>query len=627
MRIAIIDSGIDYSHRRLKNCKISGISISRNKSEDISYSENYKDYQGHGTACAGIIYKIIPSAELVGVKIFQEGKITDEKSIVAALSWCIEQNNIKIINMSIGISDGIPSKDLTDICNKAFDAGIIIVAAKSNNINRKTYPADYPFVFGVVSGQIRDGLSFGQIADSDTDFIAKGSIQRVAYMNNADKIVSGTSYATPHLTGIIGSYLQKEMYLSFSDIQKKLSEDADETIRPLQISNSNDFQGVKISNFNESEFIHSIFERNRKFSFIQDILIFPISEKEMSAFSLFAEQCVFNIKQRLDYPRILTSFKSANDIDHRNISIDEALDSVDTLVLGYFQDNLWEGNVVYGNELIEKAINRGKNFFVYDITLNNYIKQKISEKERENNIYIPSISKEIYRKLSNFEYLPPVKCPILMVLGTGSKQGKFTTQLRIREILERENVNYSHLASEPQGELFGAEFTYPFGYKNAINLNNSEQTIFLRNLTKLLCDFKKPEILLTGTQGGLIPRHPLDSSSYSLSADSVAFVHGVLPDIIICTISPEDSIEIIENTVKVANIYTKCHTIFFVLTPWVRLITPDILNELDSHNHLIDEAYEIKRSEFEKHLKKPVLNIMDRKNDAQIIKLIENACS
>ena len=627
MRIAIIDSGIDSSHRRLKNCKISGISILINKSENVCYSSNYKDHQGHGTACAGIIHKIVPTAELIGIKIFHKKNDTNEKSIIEAISWCIKQNDIRLINMSIGISDGIPSKEFTDIFKKAFNAGIIVVAAKNNNVNCRTFPADYPMVFGIASGQIKNGLIFGKIKESNTDYIGKGSIQRVAEVNNKDKIVSGTSYATPHLTGIIGSYLQKRPKMTFSDVQKKLSEDADETVKPFQVSVMNNIQVVKNSNFNESEFIHSIFDHNYKFPYIQDILIFPISEKEMSSFSLFAKQCVFNINQRLDYPRILTSYKSVKEINHNNMSIDEALDSCDTLVLGYFLDNMWEGNVSYGYDLVEKAINKDKNFFVYDLILYNKIKHKIPKTEGKISIYSPSISKEIYKKLSYFEFLPQVKCPILMVLGTGSKQGKFTTQLRVKEILDRENVKYSHLATEPQGELFGADFSYPFGYKKTINLNNSEQTLFLRNLIKLLYDFRKPEIILTGAQGGLIPRHPLDSSPYSSCADSVAFLHGVLPDIIICTISPEDSIEIIENTIKAANIYTKCHIIFYALTPWVRLITPDILQKVDAYNHLTDEAYELKRADFEKHLKKPVLNIMDIKNDEKIVKLIENACS
>ena len=630
MKIAIIDTGIDTKHRKLNLTKVSGISFRIDtKNNQLIRNNNFSDHNGHGTAVASIIHKFVPNAELVCIKIFHEGRQTHDECFIAAIDWCIQQKDIKIINMSIGISEKIPNKRLTEVSKKAHQAGIILIAACNNDVNKNAFPASYPWVFGVVSGQIKESRNHGKTAKTTTNFIAKGSIQRVAWKNREDKIVSGTSYATPHITGIIGTYLNKTPILSFNQIQRMLTTNADKNIKPLQQSVNNSHLTIpNIHNFNEKKIYESLFNSKRKFPWIKDILVFPISEKEMQAFSLFPEQCIFNIREIVDYPRIFSSLNpDIKDPKPVEKSIDIILDKVDTLILGYYQDNMWEGNICFGNELVKKAIKKQKSFFLFDKVIYNYILNETNKTKINTNVYLPKIPAETIEKIEYFQYLPNINCPVLMVIGTGNKQGKFTTQLRLKDILQKENVNITHLSTEPQGELFGAEYSFPIGHKNYMKLSTGERMHFLRTVIKMLCDYKKSDILITGSQGGLIPRHPLNNIPYYPCADSVAFIHGVLPDIIICTISPEDSIEIIENTVKTANIYTKCHTIFYALTPYVRLVTPEIVKDLGTNNYLTEEAYERKRSYFEKHLKKKVLNILDTENNNIIIKLIEDACS
>ena len=122
MKIAIVDSGIDKQHKRLKNCKISGVFIDFRHKEGEQYelNESFNDELGHGTAIAGIIHKLIPEAELIGVKIFNEQPSVNERIIHRAIGWCIE-NKVDIINLSLGIETTNPNEELFKACERAYN--------------------------------------------------------------------------------------------------------------------------------------------------------------------------------------------------------------------------------------------------------------------------------------------------------------------------------------------------------------------------------------------------------------------------------------------------------------------------------------------------------------------------
>src|SRR5512139_2682075 len=62
VRVAVVDTGIEYDHPWLEGCVRSGVSVGFDQSldEPIFYDEENPpiDVAGHGTACAGIIHKL-----------------------------------------------------------------------------------------------------------------------------------------------------------------------------------------------------------------------------------------------------------------------------------------------------------------------------------------------------------------------------------------------------------------------------------------------------------------------------------------------------------------------------------------------------------------------------------------
>jgi subtilisin family serine protease len=155
INVAVVDTGIDYNHPDLKDEYAGGFNA-------ITRSNDPLDDDGHGTHVAGTIAAVDNGFGVVGVaplaKIWAV-KVLDSKgegttiNIAAGIDWVISQKNavggVWIINMSLG--DSRSSQIMMDACQRAADAGILLVAA-SGNESTATLPAavDFPAAFSTV---------------------------------------------------------------------------------------------------------------------------------------------------------------------------------------------------------------------------------------------------------------------------------------------------------------------------------------------------------------------------------------------------------------------------------------------------------------------------------------------
>jgi uncharacterized NAD-dependent epimerase/dehydratase family protein len=620
MKIAIIDTGIDRFHPKLKHAAISGVSI-YNQDGVWESGYDFSDHIGHGTACASIIHKHIPEAKLFAIKIYKEDYIVREDSLIEALKWIDSNPEIKIVNISLGVS-GMANPKLSEICQQLQAKGVIIVASCNNDISKKDFPAAFPSVIGVLAGQIKKSKEYGITYDGY--FIAKGSIQRVAWAGGTELMVTGTSYATPHLSGIIACLLQEYPKLSFEQIRTKLTKTANDQIFPMQfMTRTSYYKKPTLLNEFDTEKVRNEFTAKHKFNWINKIAIFPISEKEMKQFTDFPYLSSFEIALEIDYPRTLSSFHINNDKNTlRNIPSDEEFERFDTLIVGYYLDSLWEGNIVFGNSLIDEALKRNKNFFLYDKRVVKYIEKRIKELQIKHlpHIYTPEVRVTDYELYSSFEFLPQVNCPVLMVIGTGNRQGKFTTQLRIIDILNKEGYRTGFVSTEPHGELFGANYVFPIGYMRNVNLRSIEFVPFLRNIYRGISYFIKPHIIVTGTQGAFMPYNVLSTSPLMGAVESVGYVYGVLPDIIVCAINPNDWIEAIKKNTLIAKLYSKSQIAFYVITPWEK-------TENGGSRRLSDEELKERINFYQQELKLPVIDIMKDDNNSFVLDRIETLCT
>ncbi|MDD4032120.1 MAG: S8 family serine peptidase [Bacteroidales bacterium] len=621
MKIAVVDSGIDVTHKRLTKCKIDGITLKHNENKYIA-TYDYNDTIGHGTGVAAIIHKSIPDAELYAIKIFDKSLYASEDMLIEALKYCLTLN-IDIVNLSLGILTTNPSKELHDICKKLYQNNIIIVSSSNYTLKEKSFPAYFNEVFGVTGGHLKNAQDFGHIKNSPIEFIAKGSLQRVAHCNGGFKITNGPSYACAYFTGIVANTLKANPQLckNISQIKNYLINLAIPSIKPQQFKNTSN-QKLTIVKGDSEIFIKKLLNVEERLKWVGRIAVFPSSEKEMQAFFKFPKMVSYHVPKYFDYPRKLDYTNDNNSIIIDRLPNNDDFNEFDTLVAGYFHEHLFQANVKFGFDFLHKVIENNKNIFLFDRNLKNYIYDYIKDKEYAGKIYLPQINGNVYQRFKYLEYYQPTKNPILTLIGTGSKTGKFTAQLKILQLLKREGYNVCHLSTEPQGELFGSIMSFPYGYNRTVELEKQYWAPCLRSIVKAAGYYRKPHLFVTGTQTWSFP--PITNfEPTGNELDTLNFLYGIQPDAVICAINPRDSIDYIKQHTHYLNLYTKAKIIFYTITPWIT--KKNLKDKLyDTEEYLSDKYLQEKISFYQKSLDLPVINIMDSKNDNFIIKAIED---
>jgi 1,4-alpha-glucan branching enzyme len=138
--------------------------------------------------------------------------------------------------------------------------------------------------------------------------------------------------------------------------------------------------------------------------------------------------------------------------------------------------------------------------------------------------------------------LIPQKTPknILAVFGTDTVQGKFTTQLYLREALKK-HMRIAHWATEPTGCLLGAEI----GYSRTDDSITAKDRIALeRTSIKELAE--RFDIVITGGQNSII-----FAAHDGTKEDNVSTLifDTLLPRHIVLTVSVDTSIKQIEDSI------------------------------------------------------------------------------
>lgn len=209
VRVAVIDSGIDASHPAVG--RVAGwVSVELDPSgvDAIRLVEGpHEDLFGHGTACAGIIRRVAPEADLYSVRVL--GQRLSGKGLIfaAGFRWAIEQG-ITVVNLSLGTTKRELYNVFHTLADEAFFRGMMVVCA-ANNLPVPTYPAEYASVFSVAAHGATDPFSFDYNPEPPMEFGAPGIDVEVAWLGGSTIRATGNSFAAPHLTGLIARILSK----------------------------------------------------------------------------------------------------------------------------------------------------------------------------------------------------------------------------------------------------------------------------------------------------------------------------------------------------------------------------------------------------------------------------------
>jgi hypothetical protein len=640
--IVIIDQGVDASHERLNGCYIDGVTIERCCTGGVATERGREDYQlyehvysddtGHGTGIAAIIYRMAPEARLFALKLAAEDRRITEDLLVKALEYCLDMEGVQVINISMGIAMAAPSERLSTACRRVAEKGILISAAAYNFPGLACYPAHLPSVYGVSIGLVKDKREYGY-QEGPINILAKGTTQRVATLNNGYSIAQGTSYATAYFTAIAAGIISRSPGGSLEEIREAIRREARKDVQPLYYFKQDAPMRVHLRTMPELDVLgRELFTGRERIAFAGRVALFPVSEKEMKTVLEFSGECRTEVTMLIDYPVRLNHSELAQagglglDMVRDVEKVDFSL--FDTLVCGYFLDQLSDANVAFGIRLVERCIALNKHFILWDEDVYELVK-KMARVDYSGRIHVVRVDDQLYEEIKQFHNLPYLKVPVLGVVGTSNRQGKITAQMRIRDILRSAGYKVAHVSTEPQGILLGADFVFPYGFKTPIHPPEPEWSRLMRIAMRGIQRYAEPDIILTGTQGGLLPRAKMISNELGHDLSSMHYLLGVQPDAIACAINPMDPPELVRQTVGVIASYCKSKLVFCFLTPWTRNIYTDGSGQKHFTKWALLDRVQMtdKLRYYEDELLVPVIDMMDKDKDAFILQAIQDTFS
>jgi subtilisin family serine protease/cyclophilin family peptidyl-prolyl cis-trans isomerase len=264
--VVVLDTGIDPNHPAFgADADGNGIADRIVYQYDFvgSNDDNAYDGQGHGTHVAGIIASsdsrysgIAPGANLIVLKVLDDAGRGSAYDIQEAMNWVVSnarQYNIAAVNLSLGDGSFYTSAArgyLSSQIQALTNSGVMVVAAAGNDYHLSSrqgiaYPAADPYALSVGAvwagagqyGNWQTGSTdaiafFSQRDDTELDIFAPGVYITSADAEGSYVAQSGTSMATPEVTGMLvlaQQLAERELgrRLSFDEIRSLLKSTGD----------------------------------------------------------------------------------------------------------------------------------------------------------------------------------------------------------------------------------------------------------------------------------------------------------------------------------------------------------------------------------------------------------------
>jgi thermitase len=208
-KVGIVDTGIDGAHEDLAGKVVECAAV--NTSDQVVEGE-CADGHGHGTHVAGTIAgKANNGVGVAGVAFNADlaicrGLDASGSGTFAGVANCVTwlaSKGVDVISMSLGGSTNDPTMAAAATAAWADGTGTLLVAAAGNGGNSTpSYPAAYPEVVSVAATDNTDARAWFSTFNDDVEIAAPGVDVLSAIPGNGYRTMSGTSMATPHVSGV-----------------------------------------------------------------------------------------------------------------------------------------------------------------------------------------------------------------------------------------------------------------------------------------------------------------------------------------------------------------------------------------------------------------------------------------
>lgn len=227
IKLAVLDTGFDSAHPDFAGRGVS--------SQSFIAGETAQDGHGHGTHCIGTSsgpkspstgprYGIAFEADILAGKVLSNQGSGSDGGIIAGINWAVA-NGCSIISMSLGADAPQVHPPYTAAGRRALDMGSLIIAAAGNNADRVNLnygfvgpPANSPHIMAVAAlNQQLDTTFFSArslpVEGGQVDVAGPGyQVYSSWILPTQYRTISGTSMATPHVSGLAALWAQATGY-------------------------------------------------------------------------------------------------------------------------------------------------------------------------------------------------------------------------------------------------------------------------------------------------------------------------------------------------------------------------------------------------------------------------------
>ena len=231
VRVYIVDTGVQADNPDFAGRILPGFDV-------IGTNSQNTDCHGHGThvagTAAGTRYGIAKQASIVPVRVLNCNGSGSFSGIITALDW-IKQNNPAgtpaVVNMSIGGGNYGP---VDAAVNSLVSAGIVaaVAAGNSNTDACTSSPAAAASAITVAASTNTDARAYFSNYGSCVDIYAPGMsiVSDNAFAPGSSTTMSGTSMATPHVTGAAALVLGQHPTWTPDQVLQALQDNADKGV-------------------------------------------------------------------------------------------------------------------------------------------------------------------------------------------------------------------------------------------------------------------------------------------------------------------------------------------------------------------------------------------------------------
>jgi subtilisin len=200
----VLDSGIESTHPALANANFDDdVAVIEEEGRLHTVPGGHLDVFGHGTAVAGIIHRLAPEATLGSFRVLGS-HLRSRTMIIREAARLALARGYHILNCSFGCGREDHVLYYKDWIDEAYLLDRHVVAACNNQDHtRREWPGHFPTVITVNFTRSDSPEFIRRLRGRLVEFEARGQDVEVPWLGGTQKLVTGSSFAAPHVTGLL----------------------------------------------------------------------------------------------------------------------------------------------------------------------------------------------------------------------------------------------------------------------------------------------------------------------------------------------------------------------------------------------------------------------------------------